>query len=976
MATRLDNDQDSIIDDSYASGRGSYNASNLSRNESTPFSDYDNENPAHDQTSNTASARNAESKPWVNKTTAPSQLPVSLKGKMKKKGPLGLVIAALGIGGFGFSALMTPALSIVHMKETLSGKFNDQLAALDIRSNKALAKKLGKNTTTGFCSKITLRCKYQTMSKRMVKKLEKEGFLLEGSKKKFGGRIRPTGLTIDNRTYSPSELNRELRKNPKLRANFNRVYNPKFMAFSDKVSNKVNTKLGISKKNTLKGATTKEGLTKKLRSRLSGEAAIKTNIKTVTDPDTQKTTYVDERGNPLSDAEAKKHVAGLESLESETKLRAELKGTGKTMAKSAIKGAALVTSLGAGAVDSLCTGYRLIRVVGFAAKYLGALQLIRYSHTFMNTADAIKAGDATPEQVAFVGDIITSTNAEGKSATDSYGYKYAAYGDTAGMPSVDGLENLEGGKAEVADETVRYVNGQLVSDNVMTSLISNTGSSPGTDSADDFCGFVKSGWGQATVFGAAIAGAVVAAFTTGLSVGWGAAAQIGAMASVNVAVAMLTPKLIDMASGTLVTGSENGNEAGNAITSGMGAYNAQVSQGRGLAALNKQDAIAYQNMTNEATSHYAAAERTELSPLDPTSKHTFVGSIVSKLSPYKNKISTVSGSVTGTIGLVKGSLSTIISPKAGAATANDFSQCSDAEYTALNLAADPFCNLRYGFSAASLNIDPLDVLDYMETGQYIDPMTGDPSSTDAGKEYAKYIKNCIERESSIGGYTEQNSDRGEGCIQGGSDAERNNFFRLYYVDKSIFEGMDDSDDDGSGESGGGTPSDDDSVTDNESGPLPDGTEIELAQSIVSSGNVADATGQLNQIIQGDRTNISKEILQVISKLAADNKFRISSMKRDTALSIGAGQKSMHLQGRAVDISGSAGVNGVSYGYNGHNATIQTFLNQAAAALPKNCSIGVPNQTYVNKTKPHAKAGCYVFVDKGSAPHIHLDIRTP
>lgn len=97
------------------------------------------------------------------------------------------------------------------------------------------------------------------------------------------------------------------------------------------------------------------------------------------------------------------------------------------------------------------------------------------------------------------------------------------------------------------------------------------------------------------------------------------------------------------------------------------------------------------------------------------------------------------------------------------------------------------------------------------------------------------------------------------------------------------------------------------------------------------------------------------------------------MKRDSALSVGAGSKSLHLTGQAADISGSSGVDGVSFGYNGHNAKVQAFLDAAAAIMPENCQIGVPNQAYVNATKKKAKASCIVFVDVGSAPHIHLGV---
>lgn len=938
-----------------------------------------------------AGIRNQESEgtkqiaPWVDGTSEKDVTKnagkTTLKGVFKKKGPLVGILGILGIGGVGASILFSPAMLLVHMKETLTDKFNVQLSSLDVRSARVISNQLSDKATDGICSgALNVRCRFNSMSKRQMSRLDKAGikaFDKNGTPLKANslGRGRPASIEIDGKKLNASDLRKEMRRNPSLRSAYNRVYNPKFTAFSDSVSKKVNTKLKISKKNNLVGATDKEGLNKKLRSTVSGDDfSIKNdpNIKITEDGE-----YIDESTDPhtkLSKEEYEARKKSLSDFDAESNARKDASKMGSKLTKLSLKGALTSTALGAGAVDSVCTGYQMIRAAGFAAKYIGMLQLSRYAMTFMTTADAIKAGEATPEQVEYLGNILTSTNSEGKSATDSYGYKFAAYGETGGMPKISNAINSEE-EAILADEVLRYTNGQLVDKNTLTDiikLIDNGGGS--TDSADKACGFVKSGWGQTILIGTAVLGVGVAVFTGGVSLGWGAALQATASISLSIAVVMLSPKLAEMATGTLVTGDENGNQAGNAIVSGMGGYNAQLAQGRGLAVLTKEDAVAYQNLTNETLALYSEADRVESSPFDITNKNTFVGSVASQLIAHAPRdIPSITNSVIKSLSSIPASIASKTTAKA--ASVDDFSKCNDTEYSDRNLAADPFCNLQYGMKPSSLNIDPNTVLDSLINGGHIDEVSGEPTS-DRFKEFIEY---CVDRESPIGGYREGESGDLEGesgdlaygyaCVDGGGeDKETNDLytnFRLYLIDKSIVDELD-----------GTTPGDSSSQTATEDGSpvnLPDGTEPELSKIILDSGNVVDSTGQLSQIINGSRTNVSSDILRVIAGLSESNKFRISSMKRDAALGVGAGNRSLHLVGRAVDISGSTGVNGVSFGYSGHNQVVQDFINSAVSAMPAGCQVGVPNQTYVNKVREKYGRKCIVFVDLGSAPHIHLAI---
>ncbi len=765
---------------------------------------YDQTADSSQEDANAAKVRNneASSAPnpgWTNNVTdgkPANGSKFNLKSFVKKRGPIAAILSALGIGGFGLTVLFSPSMLLIHMKETLSEKFNDQLAVLDTRSGKIMAKKLTENLTSGVCEPIKIRCKYQTLSKREIARFNKAGIqALDKDGNPLSSRGKAVKLKVGDVEYDAQSLQRELRRNPQLRSTFNRAYNPRFTSFTDKLAQKINSKLKISRKNTFEGLTTKEEMNKKLRATVNGEGASVGNPRVASAPDEEGNfPELDDDGKPTGKVYTQAQLDDLAKLDTETAAKKALLNSGDVVAKSTVKGALTVTAFGAGAVDSVCTGYRMIRAVGFAAKYIGMLQLTRYAYAFSNSADVVKAGDSTPEQAELWGNILTSANSQGKTATDSYGFKYAAYGDTAGKPSSNVTTDEE---AVIADETLRYTNGQLVSQGVMATIVNLIPSGGTTEAADQACDVVKSGWGQAAIIGTAVVGAVTAFFTAGASLSWGAAAQIGASAAIGVAMGMLMPKLVDMASGALVTGDENGNEAGNAIVSGTGAYNAQVSQGRGLAVLTKEDAVAYQNLNNETVALYNEAEKLEASPLDATNKNTFIGSFVSKFIPFVQKGDSLSP-VTSVLGSFSAASTSILSNfTAKAATVEEFDQCDDPEYNNFNgqeLAADPFCNLRYGLDNTALGLDPETVLDYMVTNGHINEGNGEPES----EIFKQYIENCVDRTNSIGGYTDpddagNDAAKGADCIQGngGANEERNTYFRVYLVDKSVIDEMDD-----------------------------------------------------------------------------------------------------------------------------------------------------------------------------------------
>lgn len=883
---------------------------------------------------------------WVNNTDKADsgKKKSKLKGFLKKAGPATGITGILGVGGFILLALTSPSLLIVQMKEVMTGKFNTQLSSMETRTNKLLYSKM-QNSTKGFCSSgVNIRCKYSSMSDKQVAKFKAAGIEVvphEGTT--VTGRVKPASYKFNNVEITPNKFLSVANSDAEFRSALKQAYNPKYAGFVGKAWANVSARFKISKQPPeLNAADGKEEAKTRLNQLASeGRDDDVGSTRVIADDancEGAQCTGIDgdEANTVNSTAEA---VEGAKAGTAAADVRSKLSGLNSGAATSVFKAT--------GALDTACQAYGAMTALSYASKAIRAAQLVRYSMVFLTVADTIKAGESPdPADVALLGTILTTTLKSSSdssktilgSATDSFGYKYAAFGDVSGPEKSMMVANrFSAGGGFVGSMS-------SVSNSILSALGGNR------RAAHTTCKTLA----NPLVAGGSLVLGVAMLFIPGVNVAK-VALQGAAAAAFTVALAVLPSLLADIVAGT-VTNDIVGEESGNAITSGSGALLSDALAGQnGNAPMSKTDAIAYNNLQTETTNQYIADELQETSPFDPTNPHTFVGSIAASLLPLQSSSNplTVVGS------LLTNSFASVV-PKSNALSQADYAKsltiCQDLDVIESGYAADPFCNVIRGIPPKYLNKDPITVVEDL-----IDKNAITEDGTMSG-EYQAFVSKCMTSGSPFGYSVPANGfdpKEAEDCIIKDSNAD----YYLHYIDQIVDAGLD-------GDYG-------DAATVAEpttGGALPSGSAAELAQLILSSGNVTDRTGQLNQIISDSRTNISPGILQVIAALSSSNKFTISSMKRDQALGVGAGSKSFHLQGKAADISGSAGVNGVSFGYNGHNPTVQAFIDAAAAAMPEGCEVGVPNQAYVNATKPKVKSGCVVFVDTGTAAHIHLAVK--
>lgn len=751
-------------------------------------------------TNNIDKIKNAEDNPnsdWKNNVSGEKPDTKKAGGRfsfIKKKGPLATIILTVVGGGIGIGGLLSPGLLIVNLKEMMVGKFNAQLTSMDIRTNKILKNKTLGNF--GVCtSVVSIACKYSSMSDKQIANFKKAGIDIEiDESKTILGRNKPKSFKLegDDITITPAKFADELASNPKFRTAVKKGYNPLFAGFADKIGNKVLFTFGGKKGVKLNGDTPEEKL-----------GDIQNETKNTVDPDIKG---VD--SSPPDASDTNKYPSGetdanytkdLDDFTAAKKLGTEVLDEAADIASDGIKAASKTTVAAAktaasalsitGIADNLCTVYGSIRAVGFAAKTVRALQLAKYAMIFLTIADQIKAGgNPNPDDVSYLGSVLTAEvssvvkdsdgniikNADGtdktakKTATDSFGYKYAAYGETGTMPDTATQFLAGGGLA-----------GSLI---MVTSMINNTlGKTP-----NDTCKVLNNVLFQ---IGSITVGIGAAIASGGLSITVKGAIQIGMGIAVSAAIIFLPALLKDIVAGVVVDENTVGELAGDAITSGSSSAMGKVASVGGNAPLTVAQAVAYQDLSSKVANQYAEEDRLAYSPFDITNKNTFMGSFFTKIVPYLTRSSSLAGTLSSAASMVSSSFSSVL-PITKATSDAEYSYCKDLDYVNLGVAADPYCNIAYGIPTQDLEIDPLDVL----TG-----MSGEIDNNGnavTGSKYQEFITKCMNRTTPLGYTGDSFSDSdGSECIIGSGDNtfSKLKYYYLFQIDQRVEHGMDGTD---------------------------------------------------------------------------------------------------------------------------------------------------------------------------------------
>lgn len=718
-----------------------------------------------------------------------------LKNLTKKAGPTGGIVGAILAGFFGVGVFLSPSLALVHLKEVFTEDLNDQLAAMDIRTThvfKAKLKDLGKRNSvcTGL---VKVRCGLRGMSDKQLRAFAKAGVDIDVGEKNNVTRKTAvyamtftrsdgTKLTIRN----PSELNRHL-GDRNIRNQLRRAYNPKFYGLWDATAGKVFSKFGTGKASRLNGNTDEER-NRSITDNVSGEES---NLNPADPPPVQDNDGDGDTTDEQRDADEQREKAEQRLNEISNS------GSTKSVLSGALKGVGVV-----GTIDTGCTLYNTLRAVEAGAKIIRARQLVAYSMVYLNTADKIKAGTATPEEVEYLGDKLSKIDTDEMVLSDSTGSKVS--GDKV---DAEEIENPDFGKSAYDSQGARTafyndaptlsarsaqftVGGGLVGKlaSVNDDLTQALGGS--RENIKETCGIVQNPFVRV--------GSLTLGIIAGIASG-GTSLAISASASVALSLAapILTAYLRDMIAGEVVGPDTEGVDAGNAIFSGTGVLLGDMAMQRGMQPASLGILENYLTSATKIKNEYIAMETEDArsTPLDVMNQYSFAGMFARKLLPSYTSSSSISASISSGLPRILSTMSASLLPSAKAVgdfNPERFEKCEDDGYKELGIDADIFCNVRYVLTPTELAMDTDENYDWMTRNNHVNDDTGEPTSD----EYKDFVKNCTATEGSrIAGWgstIEENGDIGKNCIDGKSDLSTSTLqhFRVYTMDRSIEEGMD------------------------------------------------------------------------------------------------------------------------------------------------------------------------------------------
>ncbi len=772
-----------------------------------------------------------------------------LKSFFKSKGAM-FTAGIVAVGGSGLAGLisfMTVGLIPIHVQEIITEKRNSPASSMEMRTDKVFkAKVKGINCKTGFF------CRLSKASDRNIKNLEKAGFKVEvkegsnlfGKKTIISLTHKETGEVINNNT---KDLKRIMRTKPELRASIKQGFSGRFASFLDKIWDKIKNLFNLTKVRADNKGKDEQQLQEEANETANSQSKdTQKKPSSITETDTDE---VDENGNKKKNKTDRSQAdQGSELAEKEIKdLGKEQKGK-KASSKFNSKGfsSKLNKALnGIGAAAVVCGLYTFGNIIYTALKSTKLQILIQFSLTFLSFASKIKAGHATPQEASMVGNSLmdiastggngydkdkdnnkedkkestlfralkyladSSTKKDSVAATDSQGYKAMAYGDQ--IQSLN--ESAEPFSVGVIKDFISGFLNVIYGDGFIIPIINK----PLSTILKSFCAIVTS-----VAVGLAVTAATIAATCIGtaglgcvvtviIKVLLSAALGIAAGKMASYFLGDLIDKWVGQAAtvlvGDLVNKTTIGEDYGNAIMSGTGAVMAKNTLAGGGNILSTSEATEFAMENEKIIAEHAEDERRFRSPFDPTTRHTFLGSIVSSIIPYNRQLATVGGFIPAIMSTAGRSINDII-PTARAASesasiAANSKVCTDTTITKTG-ATDIFCNVYTGINVELKDKNSDEVIKWLEDNNYLDSQKeADKDDFNAyiannkkGEKFKKYIKWCYDRKVPIGmdadedepKYEDGKWEKGRGC---NTEEEDKKYFALFLTDVRINQGMED-----------------------------------------------------------------------------------------------------------------------------------------------------------------------------------------
>ncbi len=783
---------------------------------------------------------------------------------IKKLLPIIIGIVLTVFGGIVFVVLGSFYAPIAFF-DTLFDDLNDQVPALDFRNQAALENMVPGSATDASleaCNTApeSIVCRTRTISATQEKRLDNAGIDVSGDK--YGDRLAPNNYSYKGKDYTASEFATEVRDNSELRLAYKRAFNSKVLGFSDStfVENTLNRYGGSKKGPTLEG--TPEEKSKQLIDRTTSDPSDSSTGTTVA---RKVFVPVDEDSEDASSTEVVYTVEGDTSGETYTQeevdaynaANPEESDSGESGTPSQLGDLLIGSASAFGYWDLACTVKSMVSAASLAAKVANQAAAVNYVQPVAALAYKAKAGDISVSDSAVLAEYFNKTDNRKKIPSPAAAYEDATIDGTT-VTAVPGKEAMV--------DNPNYGKSALNSSLFRMSL--NKGSNPGTKIADSryTAGVsVKSLFGGETSaasdtiealnnVGSTIDDATCAVVQNPVIRGIGVIFGLsGGLISASGTLALKLPVFINVYNGAvtldkIITNGKDGKvisdkmsespaDLGTIAWTYVAATSASAAQPRGLVGGNAEEILAYQKLGAQSRADYIAIEQQDTSPLDASSKYSFLGSLLLSLSTMTNSPITGSATLRNVASIVAGGMATIVQPADTFAATIDpdrYEYCNDYAYESVGVSADVGCNVRYIMSEDDLNLDTIAVqqamassacggsacVDNLTTTGYPDGYSpvnpsevqafadsfikGVDSSTYSSRvsssiydnDYAKFLDFCAYRALPYGQTYDLDTSKVADAWQTGANCKLSgapySYYRVYTLDRSALEARDET----------------------------------------------------------------------------------------------------------------------------------------------------------------------------------------
>ena len=796
-------------------------------------------------------ARAAEQNPsanYLNNVTKPTKpgggsTKAKVSDFLKKKGPLGVLAGAVGIGGF-FSF---GPVGLMHAVQIVKDKVDTMSSVQEPRSHGLLLSRIFGGTDTasaGKCSQgIKMFCRYSSLGEDQMKRLKDAGYKVvdgNGEELKLDKNGRYSGgksiITPELKDGQPikvdaKQFRTKLASDSTFREIMRGVYPSRAAVWRDKIASTFFKDKRLIR--DPKWTTTNEDDDPKTR--------VKEVSKNLAEAETGGEDLTQgQNGGDFSDAveEEKQtlktdlengHPASTPSDMGEIMNHAPYEKKLGSKVWEGINGALNPAAI----VTEMCQGHQYAKIIVDIAKFAGIAVAMRWATQIISSGEMAMAGDAATSDVSIPMEILQKPDANGDNFGDSTAYSWSAYDKPTNTPIQTGITG-----GAILSALTAY----LLFTNKISVTMPGGGAKVGFN---EMCNIATTGAFQFMTALLSLIIQVILAITT---VGTGNVAVEGAMAAARGSAKVLINKIIEqvvkriteklakdaikstlkdagkqlvkfaaslvgsfligyiierylvpyiahLATGTVITGEENGVAAFDTVAMGAGAAAGGIALSRALTPLSRKSYLAFAGYNESYIAQYSADQNAAAGTFDFNNPYSTGSVVASSLSNFFSKFNIIKyPQLIGHLPTSLFSWSGGVQLDTAMADISDreklMDECDDPDVKEKGLATDPYCNVIYGFNDINMleNTSPESVATFMKDNNYVDN-DGNPV---AGSAFDAFRKTCIDgaNEKAISTVVPDEKRLPAECY----DEQKNattivKMFRLYLIDQSVADGM-------------------------------------------------------------------------------------------------------------------------------------------------------------------------------------------